>query len=44
MQRDSDYAVTADGGKPARSFILCENKFEGICSNASTSSKNPLLV
>jgi len=33
----------ADSGKP-RIFILCEKKHEWICSNASTSLKNPLSV
>jgi len=33
----------ADSGKP-RTFILCEKKHEWICSNPSTSLKNPLLV
>ena len=28
----------------ARNFILCEKKHEWICSNASTSLKNPVLV
>jgi len=32
-----------DTGKP-RTFKLCEKKHEWICSNASTSLKNPLLV
>jgi len=36
-------AMTADNGEP-RSFTLCEKKHEWICSNASTSLKNPLLV
>ena len=40
MQRDSDHA---DSGKP-RTFVLCEKKHEWVCSNASTSLKNPLLV
>jgi len=35
--------VTADSRK-ARSFILCEVKYEWICSNPSTSLKNPFLV
>ena len=33
----------ADSGK-SRTFILCEKKHEWVCSNASTSLKNPLLV
>jgi len=33
----------ADSGKP-RAFTLCEKKHEWICSSASTSLKNPLLV
>jgi len=33
----------ADRGKP-RTFILCEKEHEWVCSNASTSLKNPLLV
>jgi len=33
----------ADSGKP-RTFILCEKKHEWVCSNASISLKNPLLV
>jgi len=39
MQRD----VSADSGKP-RTFLLREKKQEWICSNASTSLKNQLLV
>ena len=35
--------VTADNGK-ARAFILCKHKHEWICSNASTSLKNPMPV
>jgi len=35
--------VSADSGKP-RSFGLCENKHEWICSKVFTSLKNPLLV
>jgi len=35
--------VSADSGK-TRSFILCEKKHEWICSKASISLKNPLLV
>jgi len=33
----------ADSGTP-RKFVLCEKKHEWVCSNASTSLKNPLLV
>jgi len=33
----------ADRGKP-RTFVRCEKKHECVCSNASTSLKNPLLV
>ena len=33
----------ADSGKP-RTFVLCEKKHEEVCSNASTSLKNPSLV
>jgi len=33
----------ADSGKP-RTFILCEKKHTWVCSNASTSLKNPVLV
>ena len=32
----------ADSGKP-RTFALCEKKHEWVCSNASTSLKNPLV-
>jgi len=33
----------ADRGKP-RTFVRCEKKHGWVCSNASTSLKNPLLV
>ena len=33
----------ADSGTP-RKFVLCEKKHEWVCSNASTSLENPLLV
>ena len=33
----------ADRGKP-RTFVFCEKKHEWVCSNASTSLKNPLLA
>ena len=36
-------AVTGDSGR-ARSFILCEEKHEWICSNFSTGLQNPFLV
>jgi len=40
MQRDSDIA---DSGEP-RIVLHCEKKHEYICSSASTSLKNSLLV